>query len=203
MLECFSYLRPSDANDLPAAVRETLVANGKTATYEHVCAVADVARTLAAREGLCVQACEDAALLHDVSAVIRPADMLAWMQFQGAWVAEAERQHPFLLHQRVSRILAAEDFAQTDERILSAIECHTTLKADPSPYDLVVFLADKISWDRADDPPYRAAVERGLERSLAHAALAYIDFTMDGGMILCPHPWLLQAREWLAAACGA
>ncbi len=202
MLECFPYIHPPASADLMTAVRETLTRNGKMETYRHVCAVADVARALAEREGLCVQACEHAALLHDISAVIGASDMLAWMQSHGGWVADAERQHPFLLHQRISRVIASEDFMQTDERILSAIECHTTLKEAPSPYDLVVFLADKISWDRGGEPPYRTAVERELKHSLARAALAYIDFTMDGGMILCPHPWLLQARKWLADACA-
>ena len=93
--------------------------------------------------------------------------------------------------------MAAEDFGVTDPRVLSAAECHTTLKGDWSPVDLVVFLADKIAWDQPGEPPYLEALRAGLDSSLEEAALAYIDFSMENGRILRPHRWLLEARAAL------
>ena len=201
MLERFDYVvRPQGgAAPLPARVEALLTANGHPATCAHVFAVAKTVRSLAERFGLPAEPCVDAALLHDVSAVIRPADMLALTQESGAYIDEAERLHPFLLHQRVSRTVAQEDFGVDDERVLRAVECHTTLMRGFSACDLAVFLADKLSWDRPGEPPYRAAVEAALAHSLEAAALAYIDYAMENGMILHPHRWLMDAREELRA----
>ena len=46
------------------------------------------------------------------------------------------------------------DFGIEDNEILSAIECHTTLKKNYSDIDLVLFVADKIKWDQEGKPPY-------------------------------------------------
>ena len=202
MLERFDYIiYPQEAGrGLAERVRTLLIANGRPKTCAHVFAVAAQARLLALRFGENAEAAEEAALLHDISAVIRPADMLAGMEASGAYIDPAERAHPFLLHQRLSRLVAAEDFGVTDARVLSAIEVHTTLKRDYAPCDLIVYLADKLAWDQPGEPPYRAEVEAALERSLERAALAHIDYAMEHGMILTPHRWLLEARDALRAA---
>ena len=200
MLERFDYIvRPrTDGVPLDVRVRALLEANGHPKTCAHVFAVADAARDLARRFGLDAKAAGDAALLHDISAVIRPADMLALMEARGAYIDPAERAHPFLLHQRVSRLVVEEDFGIEDARVLSAIEVHTTLKQAYSPYDLAVYLADKLAWDQSGEPPYREAVEAALQNSLERAALAHIDYALAHGMILQPHRWLIEAREALA-----
>lgn len=202
MLKLFDYVKISAPlnSELQARVERILCDNGKEATFTHVCAVADAAVRLAEKFGLDAEVCRTAGLLHDISAVIRPVDMLAWAEEKGWYIDEAERKYPFLLHQRVSKVVAEEDFGIADSRVLSAIEVHTTLKKDFSPYDLVVFLADKIAWDRGGEPPYRAAVEKALEESLEAAAGAYIDFVMENGMILHPHAWLLEAKTELDRA---
>ena len=204
MLERFAYIvRPESAGtDLPARVRALLEANGRPRTCAHVFAVAEAARALAARFGRAEAPVRDAALLHDISAVIRPADMLALMEEAGESIDDAERAHPFLLHQRVSRRVAAEDFGVTDARVLSAIEVHTTLKRDCAPEDLIVYLADKLAWDQPGEPPYLADVQAALKVSLERAALAHIDYALAHGMILRPHRWLLEARESLRAQTG-
>ena len=199
MLEQFAYIaRPEPAGEpLAARVRELLLANGRPRTCEHVFAVAEEARRLAERFGENQGIAEAAALLHDISAVVRPADMLMLMEARGAYIDEAERAHPFLLHQRVSRIVAAEDFGVEDARVLAAIEVHTTLKRDYAPDDLIVYLADKLAWDQPGEPPYAEAVCSALEVSLEAAALRHIDYAFAHGMILKPHRWLLEAREAL------
>ena len=182
---------------MPDQVRGLLLANGKSKTCAHVFAVAEKARELAQRFDVNAEDAVCAALLHDISAVIRPEDMLAYMETQGAYLDSAEKAHPFLLHQRVSRIIAEEDFAIGNEAILSAIEVHTTLRAAYSPPDLIVYLADKLAWDQEGEPPYLAEVLTALDKSPEHAALAHMDYVMDHGMILQPHRWLTEAREAL------
>ena len=204
MLERYDYIRLPDAAglSLPERVRALLEANGRPRTRAHVFAVAAQARALAARFGQDERIAEAAGLLHDISAVMRPEDMRTCMEALGADLDPAERAHPFLLHQRVSRLVAAEDFGVADARVLSAIEVHTTLKRDYSPDDLIVYLADKLAWDQPGEPPYRAEVEAALADSLEAAALAHIEYALAHGMILMPHRWLVEARAALREAKG-
>lgn len=77
------------------------------------------------------------------------------------------------------------------------LNCHTTLKKNPSVHDMVLFLVDKLSWDQNGTPPFFDVVTSALEISLAHASLAYINFVLDNGMVLSPHRWLVDAKNWL------
>ena len=112
-------------------------------------------------------------------------------------LAPCEIEYPFLLHQRVSRALAARLFSVKDERVLSPIECHTTLRPGCDRYDLILFLMDKLAWDKEGVPPYDALLTQEMEKSPERAALAYIEYALKNGLILDPHPDLLAAREYL------
>ena len=188
------------AEDIFDAVRTLLLENGRPKTWEHVSAVADVCVKIGADYGIPSEVCRTAGLLHDVSAVVPASEMLAYAESQGWMIDPAERAHPFLLHQRVSEAAARTRFGVTDEAVLSAIRCHTTLRAAPSPCDMALFLADKLAWDQPGEPPFRSEIERGMAVSLEQACLNYIEYVMGHGMILTPHQWLLDALEWLKKA---
>ena len=53
-----------------------------------------------------------------------------------------------IIYQRISKEIVLNEFNVIDPAILSAIECHTTLKEEYSGLGLVVFVADKIKWNR-------------------------------------------------------
>ncbi len=194
-------IEPPRSGELQADVAGFLNANGKRKTAEHCAAVAKAGAELSTRFGVDQTTAITCGLLHDISAVLRPGDMLAYAEDCGWALDEAEQKHPFLLHQRISAVIANAVFGVEDPDVLSAIECHSTLRAKPSDHDLILFLADKLSWDQAGTPPFFDSVTRALNRSLAHAARVYIDYVMDNGMVLCPHQWLLDARAWLSS-CG-
>ena len=59
-------------------VREFLCRNGKEKTFRHVVEVAGVCKTLAETFGLDTRKCMIDGILHDISAVIAPADMLEY-----------------------------------------------------------------------------------------------------------------------------
>jgi predicted HD superfamily hydrolase involved in NAD metabolism len=183
--------------DVEADVRVILAANGKPATLQHVLKVAETAMRMAQRWGLEEGCVSQAALLHDVSAIMRPSDMLLYAQEQNWPLSECETAHPFLLHQRVSRAMAEKLFHIRDERVLSPIECHTTLRPGCDRYDLTLFLADKLAWDQDGAPPYEALVTRAMEKSPGDAALTYIEYALKNGLILEPHPDLLAAQAYL------
>ncbi len=82
--------------------------------------------------------------------------------------------------------------------MLSAIECHTTLKGNPSELDKIVFVADKIAWDQSGTPPYLDDLLAALDRSLDQAALVYLDFLWDQReQLRVVHPWMVAARAHL------
>ena len=193
MLRTFTYIH------LPQSLtpEELLLANGRPRTLAHVQAVAEECARLGARFGVDETQCRLCGMLHDISAVIRPADMLAWTEANGLEWCEAERRHPFLLHQRLSAVVAREDFGVTDGEVLSAIACHTTLQANASPLDMALFLADKIAWDQPGEPPYLSSLLEALERSMQAACLAYMTFTQESGKLLWPHTNWTRAMEWL------
>jgi len=198
----FSYpaLNPPPlTGDIETDALAFLRANGKASIARHVLAVAQTAQTLAERFGLDVGIARTAALLRDIAGVMPPADMLQYAR-DYAWPLDAsEQQHPFLLHQRISRDMARELFGINDETVLSMIACHTTLKAHATDEQMLLFIADKLSWDQDGTPPFYDCVWHALDASLAHAARAYIHYVLDHGMILSPHAWLIEAKDDLDA----
>lgn len=198
ILDHFNYIKTETlSGDIRTDVKNILLINGKYSTYIHVSNVAERNVLISKIYGLSHDKCAIAGLLHDISAIIKPADMLKYAYENGFAICEAERKYPFLLHQRLSKICAAEYFNILDEEILSAIECHTTLKKYPSKYEMSLFIADKLAWDREGIPPYCEEVNAALDISLEAACYKYMQYMVDNDMILCPHDNWIEAYEQL------
>lgn len=169
----------------------------KMKTYKHVEDVSKVAAKLAKKYHLDVDKCVIASLLHDISAIMSSDDMYDMAIRKNMKLDEAEKKYHFLLHQRISKIIAKERFNIHDEMILSAIECHTTLKKNASDYDKVVFIADKIAWDQEGKPPYYDELIKALEVSLDNGCYYFIKYQFDHHQLLMPHHWLIEAYNEL------
>ena len=194
----FSYIKTEPlSGDIRTDVKNILLNNGKIKTYIHVANVADRNALISKTYDLDHDKCVIAGLLHDISAVIKPEDMLKYAYENRLEVCEAERKYPFLLHQRLSKICAVEYFNISDEEILSAIECHTTLKKCPSKYEMSLFIADKLAWDRGGIPPFYEEVNAALDISLEAACYKYMEYMVENDMILCPHDNWIEAYEQL------
>ncbi len=129
---------------------------------------------------------------HDTSEQI-------WYAIQGTGkLLLAEEKYHALLHQRVSKIIAQEEYGITDSVILNAIECHTTLRKNASLYDKVVFIADKISWDSKGIPSYDDLLKSGSVETLDEACYLYIKYQFDNNLLVMPHQWLIEAYEDLS-----
>ena len=103
-----------------------------------------------------------------------------------------------MLHQKLSAVMAREIFGIADEPLLSAIGCHTTLKANASALDKVVFLADKLRWDQAGDPPYLATLRTACGQSLNRGAACYLDYLwQQRSRLPVVHPWFVEAYHQL------
>lgn len=163
-------------------------------TAQHCAAVAAKAKELAEKFGSNPQKAEQAGYLHDISAVIPNEKKI---DFARSWMVEIlpeELQYPMIIHQKLSVVIARDVFKITDTEVLSAIGCHTTLKAGAIILDKVVFIADKIAWDQDGQPPYSTT----LGESLDAAVLAYMNFLWERrDEFPTIHPWLIEAREEL------
>lgn len=200
ILSNFDYIKiEAPSGDIRTDVKNLLSINGKHNTCVHVSNVAERNALIAEACALDPDKCVIAGLLHDISAVIRPEDMLKYACENRFDLCEAEKKYPFLLHQRISKIIAAQYFNVSDEDILSAIECHTTLKKDASKYEMSLFIADKLAWDREGIPPFYEEVNAALDLSLEAACYKYMEYMVEHDMILCPHVWFTEAYAVMSA----
>ena len=180
------------------SIKNKYLKHHKENTLRHVEEVAETAVWLAEIYKLDVAKVRLAALLHDISAIMNPQEMYEIVKARDFEIDPAEEKYPFLLHQRISRIIAQEEFAIGEKEILDAIECHTTLKKNASMYDKVIFIADKISWDQKGLPPYYDELKRKVVASLDDACYFYIKYQFDNNLLLMPHQWIKEAYEDLS-----
>ena len=175
-----------------------LTSFGHQKTAEHCFAVASKATELAKRFNSDLSKAEQAGYLHDVSAIIPNEKRIDFAQSQSVEILAEEIQHPMIIHQKLSVVLAKEVFGVTDIEILSAIGCHTTLKARPTLLDKVIFLADKIAWDQDGSPHYFSKVIKAMDESLDVAVLEYLNYLWERrNQLKVIHPWLIEAREYI------
>ena len=161
-------------------------------TQEHSFKVAQEAKLLAHKFGVDEYSAVIAGYFHDISVVIPNSQKEKFALEVGIEVFNEETQFPLLLHQKLSKFMAATIFS-----------CHTTLRANASPLDLVLFIADKIQWDQEGNPPYIEDVKSKLNLSLEASALSYIQFLLSKNSNLkVAHPWLLEAYNDLLNKCS-
>lgn len=176
-----------------------LAHHGKPHTAEHVRDVAAEARHIALKTGDNADSAETAGWLHDISNVIPLSERIETAQAWGVEVLPEEATFPMIIHQKLSVVVAREIFGISDEAVLSAVGCHTTLKVDASPLDKVVFIADKLAWDQPGVPPYFDEMKAALDVSLDAAALVYLQFLWDRrDSLRVVHPWMAAAYSQLS-----
>ena len=181
--------------DLINSIKNRYLCNNKEDVLSHVEDVARIAVELAKTYKLDIDKIKLAALLHDISGIMTPQEMYDFAITKGLEIDPAEEKYRALLHQRVSKIIAQEEFDITDSDILNAIECHTTLKKNTSMYDKIIFIADKISWDSKGVPSYDYLIKRSTVESLDEACYTYIKYQFDNNLLVMPHQWLIEAYD--------
>ncbi|MCA9886384.1 MAG: bis(5'-nucleosyl)-tetraphosphatase (symmetrical) YqeK [Anaerolineae bacterium] len=180
--------------DIAADARHFLEQHGFPKTAAHVEDVAEEAGRLAALFGADVQSAQVAGWLHDISVVIPNSERISAAEEWGVEVLPEEAIFPMIIHQKLSVVIAQALFGIQDADILSAIGCHTTLKAGASRLDKIVFVADKIAWDQPGKPPYYDAIVAALDISIDQAAFVYADYLWQiRDQLKVLHPWAREA----------
>ena len=177
-------------------IKQYLVSKNCEKTYYHCMEVGEYAYQLGEKYLTSPEKVSIAGYLHDISAIYPNNQRISVAQKYGIELNEAEMAIPMIIHQKISKSIAKMDFGIEDNEILSAIECHTTLKKNYSDIDLVLFVADKIKWDQEGKPPYLDGLLQALNCSLENAAYFYIDYILKHD-IKVVHPWLWDAYNQL------
>ncbi|MFD2328173.1 bis(5'-nucleosyl)-tetraphosphatase (symmetrical) YqeK [Cohnella sp. GCM10020058] len=168
-------------------------------TLQHTLKVAAEARKVAELYDVDPAKAEQAGLLHDISNVIPVRNMLETAKQLSIDILEEELKYERILHQKLSRAMAEAIFNMTDQNILSAIECHTTLKPDAELLDKVLFISDKISWELPGDQAYLLEIrDQVYNQKLDKGVFIYLDsIWKNRSKLKLVHSWLIQAREQL------
>ncbi len=172
-------------------IKDFLFKQNCESTYFHCISVGEYAYKLGKNYLTEPEKAEIAGYLHDISAIYPSNKRIDIAKEFGIEINDAEKEFPMIIHQKISKQIAKKQFGILDEEILSAIECHTTLKKNYSTLDLVVFVADKIEWDQDGQPPYLKGLH-ALDISLENAAYYYIDYILKHDIKVI-HPWLSAA----------
>lgn len=183
-------------NRLEQQVQTVCKAHDCDDLFKHLIAVAQASKSLAKQVGADQSKAYIAGLLHDSGGIFPNEERIDKARAFHLSLFKEELDLPMIIHQKLSKVLAKQEFEIADDDILSAICCHTTLKANPSLLDKTVFLADKIKWDGAGQPPYLSDLLDALSISLSEGCLFYIDYILTHDIKVL-HPWLLAAKASL------
>lgn len=93
-----------------------------------------------------------AALLHDITKELSPAEHIKLLEKFGVTIPESYRRNPKLFHALTGAYLAKEKFGKyVDNRVFSAILYHTTGRRDMTLEEKLLYLADYIEDTRRFD----------------------------------------------------
>lgn len=198
MLETYTYINYSCSdNDIAKKIELLFLVNNQQKRYEHICSVVKRIDTIAIQYELNREKCRLSAMLHDISTLIKWEDMLLYAKDNDWKLCDAEISHPFLLHQRISEVVAREDFGITDCDVLESIAFHTSLCENASQYQMALFIADKLDWSIGGYPPYYEQMLKALNISLEAACYEYIKYVEGDGKMASIHSDWAKAVRWL------
>lgn len=181
--------------NLQEDIVEFLTTRGYPDIAQHSRHVAKIAASLASRFGVDVEQARLAGLLHDVGRVVSDDNKVEACHQASIGVLPEELEYVGLLHQKLSPVIALQVFGCNNEAVLTSIGCHTTLRAEATDLDKVLFLADKLSWEDTEST-FQSAIEDALDTSLNAAAVVYIEWVLASKPPVV-HPWLREAYESL------
>jgi predicted HD superfamily hydrolase involved in NAD metabolism len=132
----------------------------KAKRFEHILRVAELARDIAAANGLDPYRAELAGVLHDLARDLTGEELLELAPAESPMDAE----NPLALHGRAARALL-EDWGFDDQIVLEAVEDHVTGPRGGNPIALAVYIADVSEPGRGVNHDIREMAFQDLERA--------------------------------------
>ena len=172
------YDTRTDWKNLPMDKLEQVVIRLlKPSRINHVLGCRDTAVELAKHWGADVTDAARAGILHDITKAIDGPLQLTLCEAYGKILSDFSRRYPKTLHALTGSLVAQRIFGE-NEAVVSAIEHHTTGKADMNLLEKIIYVADYMEPNR-DFPGVEklrelafsdidAALKLGLEMTLEH-----------------------------------
>lgn len=156
--------------------------------YKHTVNVKNKAVELARRYGADEEKAALAALLHDSAKELPQEEMLQIFSDNAIMAKNVASRPTPVWHGIAAAILCATQWGVTDPEILSAIECHTTGKADMTLLEKIIYMADATSAERDYPGVDRLRQEemQDLDLALLHSLQQSIAFVKKKGGKLDP-----------------
>jgi nicotinate-nucleotide adenylyltransferase len=158
----------------------------------HVAGCEEEAVALAKRWGVSVDDARTAAILHDVTKRLTLEEQLELCEIYGIVLDELERESDKLLHSKTAAALSKREFS-VNSGVSDAILWHTTGKADMSPLEKIIYLADYIEPNRdfTGVEAMRRLAYEDLDAALLLGLRSSLAELLEKGKI--PHPNTLGA----------
>lgn len=145
--------------------------NVKPSRFEHIVRVADLAREIAAANGLDPDRTYLAGVLHDLARDLPPEELLRLAPPE----SEMDANHPLAVHGRAARaILESEGF--DDLEVLEAVEDHVTGPRSGNRLALAVYVADVSEPGRGVNDHIRKLAFSDLEEAYAEALFCKVTY---------------------------
>ena len=163
----------------------------------HLHRVRDTALELASLHGVDASKVEIAALGHDIRRADQGKRLLEEALTLGLDVNPVEERVPILLHGPLAAAHLERECDITDPEILEAVRWHSTSREGMGRVGLVVFLADKVEPQKAENKPYLLKVAETASESLERATLDYLTAEIASLLELRSllHPASIEARN--------
>ncbi len=181
---------------------EQMIARLKTELNEHrfnhTLGVAAEARRWAPLYGADPDKAYVAGLLHDCAKNFSPERTREYCEKYGVELDPYCMKEKALIHAFIGPTVAKADYGVDDAEILSAIYYHTTAKADMTPLEKVIYIADMTEPGRKmeQSAELRRMLEQGdADGALIHGISSSICFVIKKGSLI--HPDSVYALNFL------
>ena len=172
----------------------------KERRFIHTLAVADEAERLAKRFGVPKKKARLAALLHDCAKNLDEKSGESFINLCEKYgvvpdiYAQKERA---LIHAFLGAAVAKNEYGVEDKDILNAIYFHTTARADMSPLEKLIYIADMTELGRTipQSEEIRSLVENDIDEALIYAIGCSIKHVIKKGTLV--HPDSIHALNYL------
>lgn len=165
--------------------------------YKHTLGVCDSAIKLAKLYGADVEKAKIAALAHDIAKELTIEKQKEILKVNNFDITEMEDCCSQILHGFAGSIMLAEMFGVDDEEILSAIDFHSTGRADMTLLEKIIYISDYIEVGRVyEGVEYlRETTYKSLEDGVLEGLDNTIKLVINQGKVI--HPYTLEARNYL------
>lgn len=168
--------------------------------FNHTMGVASEAERLAEKFGVDVKKARITALLHDCAKNLDETsgeDFPALCQKYGVMLDSCAKNERALVHAFLGAAVAYKDYGIEDNDILEAIYYHTTARANMTPLEKLIYIADMTEPGRTIEQAkeIRRLVEIDIDEALIYAIGCSIKHVIKKGTLI--HPDSVHALNYL------